>query len=169
MDTRKRRPPRRKRTTPPRKRLPGAGPSESSLELAIRGRAGLDQAADHIRALHEQHRQRGFAAISAGFSGTPLPAAERGDEANFAFDVSEPPVSVVPTAYPSEPGGAVLVQNNMTINVNTIEFRGLNSKLDEIITLLRTSNKISGEPRDQLSLRSRLAKFSSVRRNQTLR
>jgi len=89
--------------------------------------------------------------------------------ANFAFDVSEPPVSVVPTAYPSEPGGAVLVQNNMTINVNTIEFRGLNSKLDEIITLLRTSNKISGEPRDQLSLRSRLAKFSSVRRNQTLR
>jgi hypothetical protein len=64
--------------------------------------------------------------------------------------VTRAPVSIVPTVYPEEPGGAVIVQNHVTININSIEFRELNSKLDDVISLLRSSNEISGEARDQL-------------------
>src|SRR5205807_479226 len=39
---------------------------------------------------------------------------------------------------------------HITININSIEFRELNSKLDDVIRLLRGSNEISGETRDQL-------------------
>ncbi len=60
------------------------------------------------------------------------------------------PVPIVPTVYPQGPGGAVIVQNHITININSTEFRELNSKLDDVIGLLRSSNEISGEVRDQL-------------------
>jgi len=103
--------------------------------------------------MHEEHRQRGFAATLSGgsISETPLAgAAESGDQANFTVVASEPPVSVVPTVYPTEPGGAVLVQNHITINVHSTDMRELNAKLDALVTELRRSNEISGEVRDQL-------------------
>jgi hypothetical protein len=156
MDTKKRRPPRRKRSAPLRKKLPPASPpppKPPTQQPLTETWAALDQTAQQVREMHEEHLQRGFAAtLSGGSISEPLPiaAAERGAEANFTVVVSEPPVSVVSTVYPTEPGGAVLVQNHITINVNTTEFRQLNSKLDELIGLLRSSNEISGDTRNQL-------------------
>jgi hypothetical protein len=60
------------------------------------------------------------------------------------------PILIVPTIYPQEPSGEVIVHNHITINLRRAEFGELNEKLDEIIALLRRSNEISGEVRDQL-------------------
>jgi hypothetical protein len=73
------------------------------------------------------------------------------DQAELVGRVTGPPIPIVPTLYPREPGGAVTVQNHVTINVRSDEFRELNGKLDELLTLLRRSNEISGEVRDQLA------------------
>jgi hypothetical protein len=55
------------------------------------------------------------------------------------------------TRYPDEPTGVVVVQNHVTINVRSDDFRELSAKLDEVLSLLRRSNEISGEVRDQLA------------------
>jgi hypothetical protein len=60
------------------------------------------------------------------------------------------PVSIIPTIYPQEPSGAVIVHNHITINVRGAEFGELNEKLEELPVLLRRSNEVSGEVRDQL-------------------
>ena len=57
---------------------------------------------------------------------------------------------VVPTLYPAEPGGTVIVQNSITININGVEAQQLFSKLDALFGELDKSNRITGELRDQL-------------------
>ena len=42
------------------------------------------------------------------------------------------------------------VENHITINVRTTEFQELTNQLDELLVLLRRSNEIAGESRDQL-------------------
>jgi hypothetical protein len=152
MATKKRWRSRRKRTAPRQKRLPPTPPlpRPPTQQPLTESWAALDQTAQQVREMHEEHLQRGFAAtLSGGSISEPLPiAAERGDEANFTA-VVEPPFSVVPTVYPNEPGGVVVVQNHITIDINSAEFRDFNSKLDDVIGLLRRSNEISGEARDQ--------------------
>jgi hypothetical protein len=61
------------------------------------------------------------------------------------------PFTIIPTVYPQNPsGGTIIVQNHITININSKEFREVAAKLDEVIKLLRGSNEIAGETRDQL-------------------
>jgi hypothetical protein len=89
-------------------------------------------------------RRRRFAAAQSGLV-EPVPVAALAEAQRPGQTVSIPP-----TLYPTDPFGAVLVQNHITININSVEFRELNSKLDELISLLGISNEISGEARDQL-------------------
>src|SRR5262249_50577691 len=42
------------------------------------------------------------------------------------------------------------VQNQITINIHSTEFRKFEAKLDELLEAIRRSNEISGEVRDQL-------------------
>jgi hypothetical protein len=81
------------------------------------------------------HRRRRSAAATATSAGTGVVKAT---------------IPIVPTLYPEEPDGAVIVHNHITINIHNVEFREFNSKLDDVIRLLRISNEISGETRDQL-------------------
>src|SRR5262249_37981991 len=109
---------------------------------------------DRIPRMHEEQRRRWFAAANSGLI-EPVPVAALAEAqppaatAEDAYRTGQA-VSIPPTLYPADPFGAVLVQNHITININSVEFRELNSKLDEIISLLRTSNEISGEAWDQL-------------------
>ncbi len=62
-------------------------------------------------------------------------------------------IPIVPTLYPGEPTGTVLVQNHITINVDSTEFREFSAKVDEVLTELRRSNEFAGaagQVRDQL-------------------
>lgn|SRR5262245_44986982 len=152
MDRKKKRPRRRKSSSQPQKLSPVTSPPPNPFPPGRQEvQAALDQTAQQVRAAYEERARRSFAAMSSGaIGGTPLAgAAESGDQANFNVIVSEPPVSIVPTVYPTEPGGAVLVQNHITI-VQSADFRELNAKLDELTNQLRRSNEISGEVRDQL-------------------
>jgi hypothetical protein len=54
-------------------------------------------------------------------------------------------VSIVPTIYPEDPSNFVIVQNHITINVNSAEFREFNAKMNELLVELRRSNAIAGE------------------------
>jgi hypothetical protein len=58
-----------------------------------------------------------------------------------------------PTFYPAEPGGPIIVQNQITINIHSNEFREFNKTLNELLQEMRRfrSNEIAGEVRDQLA------------------
>jgi len=58
-------------------------------------------------------------------------------------------VTIVPTIYPDQPSGVVIVQNYITINVHSGEGQQFLSKFDELIEELKRSNQIAGEARDQ--------------------
>ena len=60
------------------------------------------------------------------------------------------PVSITPTVYPESPGGAIIVHNYISINIQSEEFRRFNVTLEESISQLPHSNEISGELRDKL-------------------
>ena len=64
--------------------------------------------------------------------------------------VTPPPVSIVPTIYPDSPQGPVIVQNHITINIQSAEFSRFDKNLEALIGELNRSNEISGEVRDQL-------------------
>jgi hypothetical protein len=58
--------------------------------------------------------------------------------------------AIFPTIYPADASGAVTVQNYITINVHSAEFKELNAKIDELLTELTKSNVIAGEVKDKL-------------------
>ncbi len=60
------------------------------------------------------------------------------------------PVPITPTVYPDSPHGMIIVQNHVTINIQTDEFSRFNKNIEALIGELRQSNYISGEVRDQL-------------------
>lgn len=60
------------------------------------------------------------------------------------------PVMIVPTIYPSDPAAPIVVHNYITINVQAAGFREFAANLDVLVRLLRQSNEIAGETRDQL-------------------
>ncbi|MFZ0150683.1 MAG: hypothetical protein WAM72_20550 [Xanthobacteraceae bacterium] len=71
--------------------------------------------------------------------------------------VGEPPptleverVTIVPTPYPDDPKAPLLVHGYISINVWSAEFRKSDANLVELIRLLRESNEIAGDTRDQL-------------------
>jgi hypothetical protein len=106
-------------------------------------------------ALVAAYRSRLGAAVQsmAGEFKTPQPLAATFagvGELTAAAQIIPAPIPVTPTVYPDQPDGTVIVQNHITINVRSAEFGELNKKLDELLALLRRSNEISGEVRDQL-------------------
>jgi hypothetical protein len=62
----------------------------------------------------------------------------------------EEPISIVATGYPQDPGGSITVQNHITINVHSPDFRTFENKMDQLVAELRKSNAIAGEVRDKL-------------------
>ena len=60
------------------------------------------------------------------------------------------PVTVAPTRYPDDPAAPLVVRNYVRINLRSAEFQQSDTKLDELIRVLRQSNQIAGESRDQL-------------------
>jgi hypothetical protein len=90
-----------------------------------------------------QHRRQTAALLSSHVEPVPVAVA--------AEDQQTSPLTIFPTVYPQDvSGGAVIVQNHITVNVHSIEFRQFDAKLDEVIKLLRGSNEIAGEARDKM-------------------
>jgi hypothetical protein len=58
-------------------------------------------------------------------------------------------VAITPTLYSSE-GGGVVLHNYITINLDSAAFREFNTQMNDLLLLLRQSNEISGETREQL-------------------
>jgi hypothetical protein len=78
---------------------------------------------------------------------SPAPTLEGGPP---AFSASWPTISITPTVYPADPGGAITVQNYITINVRSADFRELDDTMGQLLAELRKSNEIAGEVRDKL-------------------
>jgi hypothetical protein len=133
---------------------------------------GWNTGDDATNSVVQQHaaRQRRFAAAMAPaetppevLGPRPMPAVLRDELAASDFTTSAPilgapdltensppPILIVPTVYPENAAGTVIVQNCITIDTQSTEFRELNAKLDELLDEWRKSNEISTEVRDQL-------------------
>jgi hypothetical protein len=70
--------------------------------------------------------------------------------ARSVLSVNPEPLTVVPTLYPAQPSGPIVVDNYITINANSIEAREFFTRFDALLAELKRSNEISGEIRDQL-------------------
>jgi hypothetical protein len=57
---------------------------------------------------------------------------------------------IVETIYPEEPSGALVAPNHITIDQGRLEFSEFNTKVDDLLTLLKDSNEFTGAVRDQL-------------------
>jgi hypothetical protein len=62
-----------------------------------------------------------------------------------AGDILPAPIPITPTVYPDGPAGTVIVQNHLTINIQSPEFQEFNAKVDDLMEALRGSNEITGE------------------------
>jgi hypothetical protein len=70
---------------------------------------------------------------------------------SLEMSVDRATIPIVPTLYPVEPAnGVVVVQNFITINTNSVEFREFTERIGELIAKIQQSNEISGEVRDKL-------------------
>jgi hypothetical protein len=97
-----------------------------------------ETAADQIRA----SRSRQSAAVQSTFAGT--------GGLNADAQIIPAPVPVTPTVYPDQPDGTVIVQNHITINIQSVEFRDFNANVGKILDALPSLNTLSPEVRDQL-------------------
>lgn len=81
-----------------------------------------------------------------------LEVSENADRLEAEGIVFPPPTSVTPTVYPDSPDGKVIVHNNVTINIGSVEFKTFNTKMDALVKQLQVgrSNQISGEVCAQL-------------------
>jgi hypothetical protein len=62
-----------------------------------------------------------------------------------------PPLyTIAPTIYPEEPSGTITVENHITINIGSRDFRELCTIMEELRDELRRSNQIAGEVREKL-------------------
>jgi hypothetical protein len=90
----------------------------------------------------------------------PPQPGEAGDHPQEAEDdqeelqpVTSPAVEktpIVESTYPEEPSGSLVAPNHITIDQGRAEFSEFNTKVDDLLTLLRESKEFSGEVRDQL-------------------
>jgi hypothetical protein len=78
--------------------------------------------------------------------------AHLGAASNLTADatVIPAPRPVTPTVYPDSPQGPIIVQNHITINLQSDEFRLFNQNLETLIAQLGRSNEFAGEARDQV-------------------
>jgi hypothetical protein len=113
--------------------------------------------------MHHERARRWHATIASGISEPLPPLTPMTRETSAA-------IAVTPTLYPAEPEGTVIVENHITINVQSADLRELNAKLDELLSHLRRSNEISGDVRDQLiaEIRAGKALLTAPKPNATL-
>jgi hypothetical protein len=111
-----------------------------------------------------QQRKPGIAAAtgSSGIVKPILPPSERQDQAKFSGGIADgalsesgqlpslPPVAITPTVYPADWSGSVIVQSQITINIQSDEYRKFNNLIGQLLEEMRRSNAIAGEARDQL-------------------
>lgn len=93
------------------------------------------------------------AAVQSTIGGAepPFPLRIQGDRSLRAETTIIPaPVPITSTVYPDSPQGPIIVQNYVTINIQSVEFSGFDKNLEGLIGELHRSNEISGEVRDQL-------------------
>jgi hypothetical protein len=64
--------------------------------------------------------------------------------------VTPEPVTVLPTPYPANLTGPLVVPDYLQVDTKSKEFREFNKRLDKIIELLGKSNAIAGDTRQQL-------------------
>jgi hypothetical protein len=83
-------------------------------------------------ALYEQPSQR-LPLLSGGVQGSPDPA----------------PLAIRPTIYPTPPGDTVAVEDPVSINVGSDEFREFVNKVNGLLEAIRQSNEIAREVRDK--------------------
>lgn len=57
---------------------------------------------------------------------------------------------IVESIYPDEPSGSLVAPNHITIDHGRAEFSEFNTKVDDLLPLLRESNEFSSDVRDQL-------------------
>lgn len=111
---------------------------------------GIDEAANKISRVALALRENIAARLSdippSNSDATPPQRVQDNQEQLRA--VTHTPI--VETIYPADPSGAVVVRNHAKINLHSAEYREFNTKVDDLLTLLRDSNDFSGEVRDQL-------------------
>jgi hypothetical protein len=76
--------------------------------------------------------------------------ATSSQKVSLQTSISRAAIPIVPTHYPGEPSGTIIVQNYITINTHSDDFRQFSDKVNELILELRRSNEIAGEVRDKL-------------------
>jgi hypothetical protein len=87
------------------------------------------------------------AALATG-SNDPPPS---GTSISLTFTINpEEPVPVVPTPYPTDPTGPLVVPDYLQVDTTSKEFREFDKRLDKIVALLAKSNAIAGDTRQQL-------------------
>jgi hypothetical protein len=77
------------------------------------------------------------------------------DQGNFVGNaaIQTAPTPIVPvelTVYPDDPQGQLVVQNYVTINIQSRDFKQFEKTLADLVGELRRSNEIAGEIRDKL-------------------
>jgi hypothetical protein len=83
----------------------------------------------------------------------PQEAEDHAQEAEDRQEVLQPvmpPAPIVEIIYPEEPSGTLVAPNHITVDQGRAEFSEFNTKVDDMLTVLRESNDFSGEVRDQL-------------------
>jgi hypothetical protein len=82
---------------------------------------------------------------------TALPQATHAGVGPDRFDIADAmPAAISPTHYPDDPSGQIVVENHITINFDSPEFRHFSATMTELLAEVRQSNVIAGEVRDQL-------------------
>lgn len=80
----------------------------------------------------------------------PQEAEDRQEELQPVTPPAVEKTPIVESIYPEEPSGALVAPNHITIDQGSAEFSEFNTKVDDLLTLLRESNEFSAEVRDQL-------------------
>jgi hypothetical protein len=87
----------------------------------------------------EAHRRRLLAAVQSSDIAPPLP-----------LSVPPPGLEIIPTIYPAAPTATITIENYVTINIHSAEFKAFEATVNGLLEALRGSNAISREVGDQL-------------------
>jgi hypothetical protein len=104
--------------------------------------------------VHEPERLFGFgeAGDRAPFGQGPF--AEAGDRSSYMrrywTDPPYAPLTIVPTVYPAPPGDTVTVEDPVSINLGSAEFREFKETIGRLCTAIEQSNQTSREVADKL-------------------
>ncbi|MGC2414585.1 MAG: hypothetical protein WA459_18050 [Stellaceae bacterium] len=85
--------------------------------------------------------------------GSTFGFAEAGDRAGFdqaPFAQPDAPLTIVPTIYPAAPGDTVTVEDPVSINLGSAEFREFKETIGRLCTAIEQSNQTSREVADKL-------------------